>query len=308
MCGCILNEDNDGRNRAGSLCWWYGWYDSVALIMFFLREHVRPESTPRANPSLRRSFVLTVNNLRSATSRAIKKTDLEQVIGWMTSPQYDRNALVFTGHLALALSNIGRFHESNRLFNVVRGEMVTVFGPRHPSTMQIVQHYALSLFHQGLYQAAELANRTLLGVLFESDGGETHSSTMVCITNLALCLIKQCKYTEAESRLRRLLSNQQRILGHDHPSTCRTNFHLSDLMRRKRKLVEHASARTRRSALACSRQSGSRDQRLGNLHLRMVLGDVRKTIRPNARMVWNATARVACKPIQSISRGRRKCR
>ena len=151
MFGCILDDDNKGLIRAGSLCWWYGWYDSVALIMFFVREHVRPESIPRTNISLVRPFELTMDNLRTATSRVIKPTDLEQVIGWMTSAQYDRKALVFTGHLAMALSNMDRFQESNRLFKVVFGEMVNVFGSRHPSTMQIGQHYALSLYQQGLY-------------------------------------------------------------------------------------------------------------------------------------------------------------
>jgi hypothetical protein len=308
MCGCILDEDNKGLNREGSLCWWYGWYDSVALIIFFLRENFRPESIPRTNPSLLRPFELTMDNMRTATSLAIKKTDLEQVIGWVTSAQYDRKALVLTGHLAMALSNMERFKESNRLFNVVIGEMVKVFGSRHPSTMQIEQHYALSLFQQELYQAAELANRQLLGVLMETDCGETNSSTMACITNLALCLIKQGKYTEAELRLNRLLSNRQRIFGNDHPSTCNIHFHLYDLMKRKRKLVEQSDARKRRCELACSRKSGPLGQRLGNLNHRVVLGEVR-TIRKNARMYSNATVRVAavaCKPIKSISRGLRK--
>jgi hypothetical protein len=57
--------------------------------------------------------------------------------------------------------------------------------------------------------------------------GETNSSTMTCIANLATSLTKQGKYTEAESQLQRLLAKQQRVLGHEHPSTCKPSFHLA---------------------------------------------------------------------------------
>jgi len=151
------------------------------------------------------------------------RTDVEQVLGWTTTAPDDPNALVFKGHLALALSNASRFRESNRLFKVVLGQMATVYGTRHPSTMQIEQHYALSLLQQGLFSEAERANRTLLVVL-TATYGETNSSTMACIDNLATCLTKQGKYTEAEPMLRRLLAHKKRIFGHEHPSTCKTSF------------------------------------------------------------------------------------
>ena len=206
------------------------------------------------NSTLNPSLIRPVGRLMitRGSGGKFKQTDVEPVNGWMTIAQDDPKALVFKGHLALALSNVARFRESNSLFKAVIGEMATVYGTRHPSTMQIQQHHALSLIHQGLFSDSERANRKLLGVLMATYG-ETNSSTMACVANLATSLTKQGKYTDAESQLQRLLSNKQRVLGHEHASTCQTNLHLSYLVKRQRKLVEHAAARKRRCELACSR-------------------------------------------------------
>ena len=319
--GCILVDDNEDRNGPGALCRWYGWSDSLALMLSFLQVNFPrqveggetiiefgrfrgytfqflitlgmgttwtnwflstqgcrlTDDIPQAS-ELRRWLLAqaaTSTQLRGLIKRTdvkpeTRRTDVEPVLGLTTTAQDDPKALVFKGHLALALSNASRFRESNSLFKVVRGQMATVYGTRHPSTMQIEQHYALSLLQQGLFSYAERANRKLLGVL-TATYGETNSSTMACIDNLATCLTKQGKYTEAEPLLQRLLANKQRIFGHEHPSTCKTSLHLSYLIKTQRKLVERAAARNRRCELACLRESGSNGPRICILHPRMVV-------------------------------------
>jgi len=137
----------------------------------------------------------------------------------------------------------------------------------------------------------------LLGVL-TATYGESNSSTMACIANLAASLTEQGKCAEATSQLQRLLAHQRRVFGHDHPSTCKTTRHLSELTKRERKLVEHAAARKRRCALACLRESGSSGLRIRHLHPRVVLGEVRPTrpiMNTRARRDSTATAREPCK-------------
>ena len=357
MFGCILVDDNEGRNGPGALCRWYGWSDSLALMLSFLQvnfpRHVDGGETiiefgrfrgytfqflitlgmgttwtnwflsaqgcrltddiPQASELRRWLLAQAATNTQlrglikpTDVKQATGLTDAEQVLGLTETAQDDPKALIFKGHLALALSNATRFRESNLLFKVVLGQMATVYGTRHPSTMQIELHYALSLLQQGLFSYAERTHRKLLGVLIATYG-ETNSSTMACIDNLATCLTKQGKYAEAEPILQRLLAHKQRIFGHEHPSTCKTIFHLSDLMKIQRKLVEHAAARKRRCALARLRESGSLGPRLCNLHPRVVLGEVRPT-RQIMHIHSNATLRYPCKPVKWISRGLRNFR
>ena len=348
MFGCVLADDNEGRHGPSALCGWYGWSDSVALMLSFLQVNfprqveggetiiefgrfrgyafqflITPgmgttwrdwflsaqgsrltDDIPQASElrrwllaqaatSARLGGLIKPTDVKPATGR----TDAEQVLRLTTTVRDDPKALVFKGHLALALSNASRFRESNRLFRVVLGEMARVHGTRHPSTMQIHQHYALSLLQQGLFSAAERANRKLLGVL-TATYGESNSSTMACIANLAASLTEQGKCAEATSQLQRLLAHQRRVFGHDHPSTCKTTRHLSELTKRERKLVEHAAARKRRCALACLRESGSSGLRIRHLHPRVVLGEVRPTrpiMNTRARRDSTATAREPCK-------------
>ena len=68
-------------------------------------------------------------------------------------------------------------------------------------------------------------------------------------------------------------------------------------MKTRRKLVESAAARKRRCERACLRKSGTNGPRLGHLHPRVVLGEVRPT-RPIMHLHSNATLRYTCKPIQ----------
>ena len=357
MFGCILVDDNEGRNGPGALCRWYGWSDSLALMLSFLQVNFPrqvdggetiiefgrfrgytfqflitlgmgttwtnwflsaqgcrlTDDIPQASELRRWLLAQAATNTQlrglikpTDVKQATGLTDAEQVLGLTETAQDDPKALIFKGHLALALSNATRFRESNRLFKVVLGQMATVYGTRHPSTMQIELHYALSLLQQGLFSYAERTHRKLLGVLIATHG-ETNSSTMACIDNLATCLTKQGKYAEAEPILQRLLAHKQRIFGHEHPSTCKTIFHLSDLMKIQRKLVERAAARKRRCALARLRESGSLGPRLCNLHPRVVLGEVRPT-RQIMHIHSNATLRYPCKPVKWISRGLRNFR
>ena len=188
---------------------------------------------------------------------------------------YHLYTLVFQGYLALSLSFMSEYAESDALFARVAHEMTTRYGPNHPKTIQVRCNFALSLLRQGRPALAERINRELLGVL-ASTRGEQHSTTMVCIFNLATSLSRQGKFAEAESMCRRLLETRRRVLGAQHPDTLSTISLLADVTSAQYKSTIRASAYQRRRAIAHTRNSKSPSctlctTRLCHLHKRTTM-------------------------------------
>lgn len=93
-----------------------------------------------------------------------------------------------------------------------------VWGPEDPKTLNTLNHFGRTLWHQGKYQEAQ----AVFGPALEIERrvlGSQHPDTLYCMNNLANVYRAQNKNAQAEPLYRQTLEIRRRVLGPQHPDT-----------------------------------------------------------------------------------------
>jgi tetratricopeptide (TPR) repeat protein/predicted Ser/Thr protein kinase len=93
-----------------------------------------------------------------------------------------------------------------------------VWGPEDPKTLNTLNHFGRTLWHQGKYQEAQ----ALFGPALEIERrvlGPQHPDTLYCMNNLANVYRAQNENAQAEPLYRQTLEIRRRVLGPQHPDT-----------------------------------------------------------------------------------------
>jgi tetratricopeptide (TPR) repeat protein len=155
-----------------------------------------------------------------------------------------RTNLAIAGTLAVTLSFLGKYEESERIHRQVLEETLAELGANHPDTLWSLECVAGSLAHQGKYEQAEVLQRQAIEAFTTSPELATHTSRFSCLLGLAFTLEMQCKYTEAEESIRKALDGYIKVFGDKHPVTTHTRGRLSSILMKQGKLEEaEATAR-----------------------------------------------------------------
>ncbi|PIE03472.1 MAG: hypothetical protein CSA81_01960 [Acidobacteria bacterium] len=119
---------------------------------------------------------------------------------------------------ALSLSKLGRFEESERLFEEIVDIQKQILGEEHPDTLASLGNLGIQKIELGKYQEAETILKQVVHLERRVLGVE-HPSTLVSKGNLALVFMSLGQYETAEEVLLDLLQSTKRVLGKEHPDT-----------------------------------------------------------------------------------------
>jgi serine/threonine protein kinase/tetratricopeptide (TPR) repeat protein len=107
-----------------------------------------------------------------------------------------------------------------------------MFGPRHPDTLESVQHLARLHCDRGAYSQAERLYRQVLEVRRADQGGD-HPDTLQSLQDLGSLYLQRGQYDKAEPLLRDALEGRRARLGADHLDTLLSMNSLALLHRRR---------------------------------------------------------------------------
>ena len=167
------------------------------------------------------------------------------------------DTLASMNNMALALGDLGRSAEAEKLHVRVLEIERRVLGPEHPNTLQSMHNLAMAMRVQGRSAEAEQRNREVLQIRPRVLGPQ-HPDTFASMHNLAAAIMDQGRWAEAEELQRKVLEIQRRVLSADHADTLRSMNNLAGVLYDQQKYPEA-------EALFCEALDGAR-RTLGSEH------------------------------------------
>lgn len=139
-----------------------------------------------------------------------------------------------------AYKDQGNLDEAEPCFRKALDLCKETMGPKHPSTLALVNNLGLLLKDMGKLDAAEpLYQQALNGS--RATLGDRHPSTVISITNYGLLLKDQGKLDEAKGLLEEAYETRKETMGENNPSTQASYNNLQMLIKDK-KLLEGSGA------------------------------------------------------------------
>ena len=146
------------------------------------------------------------------------------------------DALRAASGLARVLRLQGKYEEAEVIYRSSLTRAEGWLGPRHVSTLKLVNFLALLLSDVADPEAVALFRRALTG--FEAVLGPSHPDTLSIVSNLANFYADCGDLEEAASLYTRALKGLETSLGLNHPATCSTMNGLASILAEMGKLDE----------------------------------------------------------------------
>jgi tetratricopeptide (TPR) repeat protein len=141
----------------------------------------------------------------------------------------DPDAVATRANLAYAVSNQGRYAESEPLFRQALADATKVFGPDHAYTLTVANNLAWVLNRLGRGADAEALYRKVYEARRRTLGAE-HRSTLTSLNNLAVQLRRRGAVAEAEPLLRQAYAGFRATLGARHATTLHVGMNLARVL------------------------------------------------------------------------------
>ncbi len=139
----------------------------------------------------------------------------------------DQLTLIEMSNLAVTISLMGRYKESDQILTEALAKMNRTLGPEHPFTIKALSNLADNYDKEGRLAEAEAITRKTLEIRRRVLGPD-HPDTITNDGDLGTLLNEQGRYAEAEAIHREILEKQKRITGAEHPQTLLTMNNLAD--------------------------------------------------------------------------------
>lgn len=260
LCSTKLGDDHpltaDARRTLALVLFDYGRYDEASELLQQAESVIGALNDPVESAKLKSEYARVAHGTRDHERALLLWTQSESELGELLGPNH-KETLVVMHNRGMALKDLGRLEESERVMSEVLRRRVEEFGIDHPQTLVAQDTLAGIIQKRGNDAAASAMLREVVErrsrVL-----GEDHLATLVSMGNLGVTLIRLGELDEAETLTRKAYNAHLARLGEEHAKTQILLGNLAYLLE-DRGQVEEAAELYRKSIEIRRRSSGGLD-------------------------------------------------
>lgn len=246
----------DARRTLALVLFDYGRYDEANDLLQQAESVIVALNDPVESAKLKSEFARVAHGTRDHERALRLWTESEAELGEQLGPNH-KETLVVMHNRGMALKDLGRLDDSERVMSEVLRRRIEEFGIDHPQTLVAQDTLAGIIQKRGndaeasamLREVVERRSRVL---------GDEHLSTLVSMGNLGVTLIRLGELDEAEQLTRKAYNAHLARLGEEHAKTQILLGNLAYLLE-DRGQIDEAAELYRKSIDIRRRSSGGLD-------------------------------------------------
>ncbi len=238
-----MGDDNsltaDAKSTLSLVLTELGQYDEAERLLNEADEVIQTLGMPVESAKLRSSLA-RIHHMRGQHDKSLDEwAACEKILTEHLGANH-KETLIVMHNRGVALKDIGRLAESEKVMDEVVERRLATFGPDHPQTLVARDVLASVIQKQGRDQGAieifrDVCDRRIRVL------GEDHFSTLLSMGNLGAALIQIGELDEAEVLTKRALEGHRKRFGNEHTKTLVLMGNLAYLLEDQGKVDEAAS-------------------------------------------------------------------